>query len=147
VINTNRPTLTFDEIQLDRYNSRAWIGGKHTWEPLNITVEDDINGRASIVIQDQLERQQKLIGADGPWLNAASTANDYKFASKLEMLDGYEGVTEVWVMEGCWLQNATYGDLDYAASEVITISLAIRFDHARQELPPTNYNTALGGFI
>lgn len=144
-ISASRPSLTFEEIKLDRYNSTAYIGGKHSWDPLTVTVEDDITGRASIVVQQQLEMQQKLIGADGAWLNASSSASGYKFATKLEMLDGNEGVIETWRMEGCWIQNSNYGDLDYSASEAVTIALTVRFDHARQDLTGSGLGTALGG--
>ena len=35
-------------------------------------------------------------------------------------------------MEGCWLQNVDWGDLDYSSSEAVSITLTIRYDHARQ---------------
>ena len=38
-ITVTRPVLSFEEIQLDRYNSRAWVAGKHTFEPMTITLE------------------------------------------------------------------------------------------------------------
>ncbi len=146
-ITVTRPNLSFEEVKLDRYNSSAYIAGKHTWEPLSLTVQDDINGKASRIIQNQLEAQQKLIGADGPWLNAASTASAYKFGIKLDMLDGNELVTERWLLEGCYIASNDWGDLDYAASEAVAITLSIRFDHARQELEQLGLGSALGGNI
>jgi hypothetical protein len=137
VVTANRPQLEFEEIQLHRYNSVAWVAGKHTWSDFQVTVEDDLTGLASSVVQTQLERQQRLIGSDnanGNWLNAAATASAYKFAARLEMLDGNETVTESWQMEGCWIKSVEYGDLDYGASEALTISLTIRYDHAWQIL-------------
>lgn len=145
VVSANRPTLEFDEIQLDRYNSRAFVAGKHSWTEFQVTLEDDLTGLASLVIQQQLELQQRLIGSDftnGQWLNAAPTASAYKFSTQLQMLDGNEGVSEEWNMEGCWIKTAEYGDLDAAASDQITISLTIRYDHAWQAL-----NSAVAGNV
>ena len=147
-VTVSRPNLSFEEVKLDRYNSTAYVAGKHSWEPLSLTVEDDITGQAATVIQGQLEGQQRLIGADpgnGQWLNAEPTASGYKFAIKLEMLDGNEGVVETWKLEGCFIQACDWGEMDYAASEAAQISLTIRFDHAYQELAGQGYGTALGG--
>lgn len=142
-----RPNLSFEEVPIHRYNSVAYVAGKHTWEPISLTLEDDITGLASTAVQGQLETQQRLIGADlpGEWLNAAATGSDYKFGTILEALDGNEGVVERWKIEGCFLMSADYGDLDYSASDAATITLQIRYDHARQELTGQGYGTALNG--
>ncbi len=142
-----RPNLSFENVPIHRYNSVAYIAGKHTWEPISLTIEDDITGLASYAVQGQLETQQRLIGADlpGEWLNAAATGSDYKFGTILEMLDGNEGVVERWKIEGCYILSADYGDMDYSASEAATITLQIQYDHARQELTGQGYGTALNG--
>lgn len=146
-LTVTRPNLTFEQIKLDRYNSSAYIAGKHEWEPCSLVVQDDITGKASGIIRNQLEAQQKLIGADGPWLATAATASAYKFGMKLEMLDGNETVVEQWLLEGCWLAATDFGDMDYSASEAVAISLQVRFDHARQVLEQLGLGTAIGGTL
>lgn len=148
-VNITRPNLSFEEVQLHRYNSVSYVAGKHTWEAINLTVEDDVTGLASRAVAAQLETQQRLIGGnlDGRWLNAAATASSYKFFTKLEMLDGDETPLETWSLEGCWLQGVDYGDMDYSASEAMTVTMTIRFDHASQKLGGQGYGNALGGFI
>jgi hypothetical protein len=112
-----------------------------------MTVEDDVTNRASNAIQTQLERQQRLIGATGPWLNTEATAFGYKFGCQLDMLDGNETVVESWKYEGCFLQAVDYTDLDYSTGEKITINLTMRFDHVRQVLVPAVTGSAIGGLI
>jgi hypothetical protein len=144
-----RPNLSFEEVPIHRYNSVAYIAGKHSWEPISLTIEDDITGLASYAIQGQLETQERLIGADlpGQWLNSAATGSDYKFGTIIEALDGNEGVVERWRIEGCFIQSADYGDLDYSASDASTITVQLRYDHARQELTGQGYGTALNGSL
>ena len=132
-INITRPKLSYEEVQLDRYNSRAWVGGKHTWEPMTLTLEDDITSSATQVLQEQQQKQQWLIGAEGPWLGKGEEGSLYKFVTYLDQLDGKEQIVERWIMEGCWIQNADWGDGDYADSSAVQITLTVRFDHARQE--------------
>lgn len=147
VINTTLPNITWEEVVLNRYNATAYVAAKHSWEPLSTTVEDDITGLASQVIEAQMETQQRLIGSDldGRWLNSAATGSDYKFAAQLDELDGDEGVVSTWILEGCWLPNVDFGDRDTSASEAATITFTIRYDHARHVSSGAGYGTALGG--
>ena len=147
VITASRPSISYEEVQLHRYNSIIYVAGKHTFEPTALTVEDDITNRATNAIQTQMEMQQRLIGATGPWLNAAPTAFSYKFGMQLEMLDGNEAVVEAWKYEGCFIQSVNYGSLDYATGEAVKIDLTIRFDHARQVLNSAVTGSAIGGLI
>lgn len=133
-ITVNRPKLTFEKIPLHRYNSIAFVAGKHTWEPMALTIEDDVTGSASTVIQAQLQKQQWLIGAEGQWLAAAGEGSLYKFVTYLDMLDGNDQVIEKWTVEGCFIESADYGELSYEANEKVTIALSISFDHARQNI-------------
>jgi len=145
VITATRPSLSYEEVQLDRYNSRVYVAGKHTFEPCTMTVEDDVTNRATNAIQTQLEMQQRLIGATGPWLNTDATAMQYKFAMNLEMLDGNETMVEAWVYEGCYLQSVEWGEVDYSTGEKMTINMTVRFDHARQILVSAVTGSAIGG--
>jgi hypothetical protein len=142
-----RPNLSFEEVQLDRYNSRAYVAGKHSWDPCTLTIEDDITNRASAVIQAQIEKQQRLIGASGPWLNTEATAAGYKFGTLINMLDGNEGIVETWKLEGCYISAVDYGSGDYSTAEKLNISLTVRYDHARQELISAVTGSAIGGLI
>lgn len=145
--NVSRPTLTFDEIQMDRYTTRAYVASKYTWDDLTMTFEDDINSTAVLVVKEQLELQQKLVGADGPWAWAAPTASAYKFGMKIDTMDGHETAVETWNIEGAWIKSAAFDELDYSASEAIKIQLTIRFDHAWHSIGTGGYGTAIGGNI
>lgn len=147
VVTFTRPSISYEEIQLDRYNSRIYVAGKHQFEPCNMTVEDDVTNRATNAIQTQLERQQRLIGATGPWLNTEATAFGYKFAMTFEQLDGNETVVEQWKYEGCFMQAVDYTDADYSTGEKMTINLTVRFDHARQVLISGVTGSAIGGLL
>lgn len=133
-VTVTRPKLTFEKVPLHRYNSVSYIAGKHSWDPMSITLQDDVTGTASSVIQAQLQKQQWLIGAEGQWLAAAGEGSLYKFVTYLDMLDGNDQVIEKWTVEGCFVENADWTELDYSSSEPVTINLSISYDHARQSI-------------
>ena len=131
-ISVTRPNISFEEVQLDRYVSRAWVLGKYTFEPVTISFEDDVTGSASQVIQEQLQKQQWLIGAEGQWLATAGEGSLMKFVTYLDMLDGNDQPIEKWILEGCMFSAVDYTDLDYSDGSAVLITATIRYDHARQ---------------
>ena len=146
-ISADRPKLTFEEVILDRYNSKAYIAGKHIFEPVNITFEDDLNGGVTAAIQEQLELQQNIIGLNSsPRLPSAQSGQQYKFAVKMDLLDGNQAVVETWILEGAFIQNVDWGDVDYTTSETVKATVTFRFDHARQNVNPDGVSgKATGG--
>ena len=43
VISASRPNLTHEEVIVDSYNSKMYLAGKHTWEPVTIVLRDDMD--------------------------------------------------------------------------------------------------------
>lgn len=141
-----RPDLKFDKKEMHRYNSRANILGKHEFGDLTLTLVDDLSSSASKLIQTQLQRQQYIIGAEGPYLAAAQEGSFYKFATVVDMLNGNDLVVESWTYEGCMITNYKLDDLDYSASDILNIDLTIAIDHAFQCFPNSvKDGIALGG--
>lgn len=144
VVTADRPKLSFEEVTLDRYNSRAYIAGKHTFETINVTFECDVGGKVMEAIQSQLEHQQRLIGmGSAPLMPANRAGGRYKFTTNIKQLDGSNTTYELWMLEGCWFQNVDWGDLDYSASETVKAVATIRYDHARQLVTGDEYSAVV----
>ena len=147
--NFARPSLSFDEVALHRYNSVGYVAAKHSWSECSMTLEDDVTSRATKLLRDQLERQQYLVGFSTPGapnlLGTASTASQYKFSCELVMLDGGDLDTEIWQLQGCWFKSINWGDLDYSDGSQVKIECTLRFDHAVQRLTDRQYGVAIGG--
>lgn len=132
VMDFTRPSVSFTEIPIDIYNSKMYLSGKHDWEPVTINLRDDASNEVARLVGQQLQKQVDF-------LEQASAASgiDYKFTTVCQVLDGGNGaveptILESWELYGCFLQSANYNNLDYSASEPVTIALTIRFDNANQ---------------
>lgn len=144
-ITAARPKLSFQEVVMDRYNSKVYVAGKHSFETTTVVFESDTGGKVVENVKRQLEDQQHIIGMTARHrLAAAPAGSQYKFALAIEQLDGDSIVYETWYLEGCWLQTVDWGDLDYGASETIKITLTIRYDHAREDITGVDH-LAIGG--
>lgn len=144
-VSVTRPSLTHDEITLDSYNSRAYLAAKHTWEPITLTLRDDINNTVTRMVAAQLQKQLNH-GAQ----SAPAAGFDYKFGMVIEQLDGSQdsganSVVETWSLNGCFIQNVNYGENNYATSDVMTITLQIRYDGADIHDSAQNSATTTGG--
>jgi hypothetical protein len=147
VIDCTRPSVTFEDIELAVYNSKVRLAGRHNWENLTITVRDDASALVQKLVGEQLQKQFDFYEQA-----SASSGIDYKFALRIEMLDGGNGayspnVLETWEVYGCYLQGANYNTLNYATSDAVTITLTVRFDNAIQSPQGTGVGTAVGRAI
>jgi hypothetical protein len=131
VIDFTRPSVSFDEIMVDIYNSKLYLAGKQSWEMVTVNLRDDAAGNVARLVGEQLQKQLDFMEQA-----SASSGIDYKFVTKCEILDGGNGsdvqVLETWELLGCYLNNVNYNDLNYGESAAVTLSMQIRFDNAVQ---------------
>jgi hypothetical protein len=132
VMDFTRPSVSFEEMVLDIYNSKIKLAGKHSWDDLTCQVRDDAGGNVSKLVGEQLQKQLDFMEQA-----SAASGIDYKFLTRFEVLDGgngaYEPVAlETWEIYGCYLKSVNYNNMDYAASEAATIGLTVAFDNAVQ---------------
>jgi hypothetical protein len=128
-----RPTVAFDPITIDIYNSRVYLAGKHTWTPISLNCRDDVTGAVSKLFGEQLQKQFDFFEQA-----SAASGIDYKFLTKIEILDGGNGsqvpnVLETWELYGCYLENVNYNNLAYNANEPVLITASIKYDNAIQK--------------
>jgi len=132
VMDFTRPTISFGDIDIPIYNSTIKLAGKHSWGDLSCKIRDDAGGNVSRLVGEQLQKQFDFMEQA-----SASAGIDYKFLTRFEVLDGGNGTStpialETWEIYGCYIKEANYDNMDYSASEPVTISLSMRFDNAIQ---------------
>jgi len=144
VIDVTKPNLTFDQITLDVYNSRVYLAGKHNWEPITINLREDVNNEVQTLVGEQLQKQFDFYEQ-----SSAASGLDYKFTTKIEILDGGNGafspgILETFELYGCYLESANYNSLNYAESAPVTVTLNIRYDNAIQTPQGVGIGTNIG---
>ena len=147
VISFVRPNLTFEEITIPIYNSKVYLAGKPTWDPVTCELRDDAGLNVQKLVGEQLQKQFDFMEQA-----SASSGISYKFLTRFEVLDGGNGtnaltavnVLETWEMYGCYLAGANYGDANYATNDPMTISLNIRYDNANQTPNGVGVGTLIG---
>jgi hypothetical protein len=134
VVDVSRPKVGFEEMTLDVYNSKVYLAGKYTFETLTLNLRDDASGEVQKLVGQQVQKQFDFVEQA-----SARSGIDYKFTTKIEVLDGGNGnnpagvnVLETANMYGCFLTNVDYGEANYATNEAMQVALTIRFDNMVQ---------------
>jgi hypothetical protein len=147
VIDVTRPNVSFENITLDVYNSKVYLAGKHTWEPITLNLREDVNNNVQKLVGEQLQKQFDFYEQ-----SAAASGSDYKFVTRIEVLDGGNGanaanILETFELYGCYVDSANYNTLAYNTNDPISVTLSIRYDNAIQTPQGKGIGTAIGRTI
>jgi hypothetical protein len=119
-----RPQQTFEETVIDYINAKRYVAGKASWNPIQITLHDPIAPSAAQKVMEWIRLcYEPLTGRMG-------YATFYKKDISLKILDPQGTVVELWDLTGTWIVDGNFGDLDYASSDNIEITVSLRFDNA-----------------
>ena len=150
VQDVTRPNISFEQMTLDAYNSRTYLAGKHTWEPVTLTLREDANNNVQKIIGQQLQRQFDFFEQ-----SSAVSSGTYKFQTRIEILDGGNGantpsVLETFELVGCFVQDINYNQLTYSDSNPVDITMSLQYDNAIQTNgagQPNGIGSAIGRTI
>ena len=118
-----RPNITIAEQEVSFMNSTRYMAGKAKFEQISVTLYDPIAPSGAQQVMEWVRTHFESVSG------RAGYADFYKRDCQLKLLDPVGTVVELWDLKGCFLTNATFGDLDYGAEDMTEISLSIRFDN------------------
>ena len=120
----NRPTISFEEVELNHMNVKRFVKGKATWETIEITMYDPVVPSAAQAAMEWIRlSHESVTGRDG-------YSDFYKKDVDFLVLGPVGDVVEQWKLKGAWIQSANFNDLDFASSDPVDISLTLRYDYA-----------------
>ena len=144
VIDVTRPTIAFEPMEIHAYNSKAYLAGKHTFSPITLNLREDVNNAVQKLVGEQLQKQFDFYEQ-----SSAASGQDYKFTTRIEILDGGNGantpnILETFELYGCFITNANYNTLAYSNNEPVTVTLEIQYDNAVQTPTDSGLGTNVG---
>ena len=119
-----RPTMATDEVAIPWINSTRYVAGKTTFEAMTVTLYDAIAPSGAQQVMEWVRLCFESVSGRGGY------ADFYKRDIQIKMIDGPGTVIQLWDMKGAFITNATFGDLAHEGSDLVEISLTIRFDNA-----------------
>jgi hypothetical protein len=119
-----RPQITFEDVELHHMNVVRYVKGKGQWQPLTVTLYDPIvpSGAQSVMEWIRLSHES-VTGRDG-------YSDFYKKDVTFNVLGPVGDKVEEWTLKGAYINDAQFGDLDFADSTAVEITLQLRYDYA-----------------
>ena len=124
VVSTSRPKVNIAETEIPYMNTSTWIAGRSTWEGIDITFIDTIGPSTAQKIMEWV--RQCIEHSTGKM----GYATQYKKNLVLKILDSAGVAVEKWVLYGCFITAASFGDLSYSDNDLLNATISVRFDKA-----------------
>lgn len=119
-----RPSISFEETEVNFLNDKMWIPGKASWEPITVTYLDN-NQNSSVELLKWLTSVFDFTSPTSKKMS--SKRSSYSGLARLTLYDGCGGVMEEWELQDAWPQAINFGDLDYSSSDIAEIELTLRY--------------------
>jgi hypothetical protein len=120
----SKPSFTVEPITIDYINTKRYIAGKFEWNTLELSLYDPIAPSAAQKVMEWVRLcYENLSGRAG-------YAAFYKKNFSLKSLDPVGAPVELWEIQGAWITDGNFGDLDMASAEPQQVTCTIRYDRA-----------------
>ena len=121
----NRPSISFEEVELNHLNVKRYIKGKATWETVEFTMYDPVVPSAAQAVMEWVRlSHESVTGRDG-------YTDFYKKDVTINVLGPVGDKVEEWTLKGTWIVNANFNDLDWSnTTDPADITLTLRYDYA-----------------
>ena len=126
VTSAARPSVKLNSVEILFLNTSTFVAGRFNWEEMRVKFKDPIGPSASQALMEWFRlHAESVTGRMG-------YAAGYKKDVELEMLDPTGVVVEKWILQGTFLMNLNFGDLDYSRDDLATIDVTLRMDRCIQ---------------
>ena len=120
----DRPSINNGQVVIDHINVERKLKGKSRWQDLNITLYDPIvPSGAQAVIEWIRLGHESVTGRNG-------YSDQYKKRLTFHSLGPVGDKVEEWTLVGAFINNADWGNMDWANDAAVEISLTLSFDYA-----------------
>jgi hypothetical protein len=122
VESTKRPSIKINPTAIPFLNTETYVAGRFTWDTINVTFRDPIGPSAAQALMEWVRlHAESVTGRMG-------YAAGYKKDIDLELLDPTGVVVEKWILQGTFLTNVDFQDLNYGQDGLATIQATLRPD-------------------
>lgn len=121
---TSRPTLTQEAKPLNHINVQRYVKGRSVWGPVTLTLFDPIVPSAAQAVMEWVRlHHESVTGRDG-------YADFYKKDLTVNVLGPVGDKVEEWILKGCVITEASFGDMNFDNDDPMEITLTIQPDFA-----------------
>ena len=119
---SNRPGITFGDVTIDHINVQRYVKGKSVWNTISVTLYDAIVPSGAQAVMEWVRlHHESVTGRDG-------YAEFYKKDIILNVLGPVGDKIEEWILKGCQITSADFGEMTWDRDDPASIALEIQPD-------------------
>lgn len=118
-----RPQVTTEEVEIPFINSRRYLAGKTTFNPMSVTLHDPIAPSGAQQVMEWIRLHFESVSGRSGY------ADFYKRDIQLKMLDPVGTVIELWDIKGAFITDANFNEVTYEDGAPVEIALSLRYDN------------------
>lgn len=120
----SRPSYTTEEVAIPWINATRYVAGRTTFSTMAVTLHDPIAPSGAQEVMEWIRTCYESVSA------RAGYADFYKRDIQIRVLDPIGAQVELWDIKGAFITEANFNDLTAEGSDLMEISLTIRYDNA-----------------
>jgi hypothetical protein len=122
VESTSRPSIKIESKDIAFLNTKTYVASSFEWEEISVKFRDPIGPSASQALMEWVRlHAESVTGRMG-------YAAGYKKDIDLELLDPTGVAVEKWILQGCFITSAKFGDVGYDKTDIMTVDVSLRPD-------------------
>lgn len=128
-----KPSFAVNAVQHQFVQHTFYYPGRLTWNPVDITFVDPVDPDTSTILANIVADSGYAIPAD-PTI-ALKSLNKKDFTQNvgtptITQIDADGEQIEQWTLHNSFVTSIDFGDLDYAADELVVVSMQLQYDFA-----------------
>lgn len=143
------PTVNHNLIELKGINAKTYVKGLTEWEPITITLYDQIpylykdEDAHSLLYDWVMNHMNEFLETKYAYEPDVGYKIDFSIytldpggaiaGSRLKETGTELTVVDKWEIRGAMIESVNFGDLDWSSDELREIELTVRFDYAKYE--------------
>lgn len=117
-----RPKLQNNPKTLPHINIERYVKGKSVWQPLTVTLYEAVAPSGQQAVMEWVRLHHESVTGRNGYMDF------YKKDITLNGLGPVGDVVSQWIGKGTQIENADFGDFDWANDEPVNIQLTLRAD-------------------
>ena len=129
-----KPSFSITEIPHQYMSHTFHYPGRVTWNPVDITFVDPVNPDMSAILSNIVVASGYNVPKSEQLAKSSMSKELFTAAvgtPTITQLDAAGEVIETWTLANAFITNLDYGQLDYAADELVILSMTLRYDYAQ----------------
>jgi hypothetical protein len=122
VESASRPTIDITKKEIKFLNTETYVSGSFKWGEITVKMRDPIGPSAAQAVMEWVRlHAESVTGRMG-------YAAGYKKDVDLEMLDPTGVAVEKWILQGCLITKASFGEVGYSGDDLAMVDITLQPD-------------------